>query len=290
VVFFPGSPDDDLIDGGAENDLINGLAGSDTLNGNDGIDTIFGGDGDDRISGGNGADFLYGGSGQDRISGGAGGDVIQADAGFDVLVGDAGNDFLYGGDDTDWMGGGTDNDYLDGGSGNDFLSGEDGNDILLGSLGNDTLVGGLGNDSLYGGLGQDSFGFGAFARVDVGLLGFGGITQSIDESLTYNPAFGVDTIYDFTIGQDRIYLSRVLVANRDEIAFVQTDAAAAASPGRVVYSRGSGNLFFNPNTTASGFGNTGGQFAAVVGIPNLSATDFVTVAEAFNGFPPITFS
>jgi hypothetical protein len=62
----------------------------------------------------------------------------------------------------------------------------------------------------------------------------------------------------------------------------------ATSSGRVVYSRGSGNLFFNPNTTASGFGNTGGQFATVVGIPNLSATDFVTDVEAFGGFPPFT--
>ncbi|WNZ24956.1 hypothetical protein HJG54_20295 [Leptolyngbya sp. NK1-12] len=61
---------------------------------------------------------------------------------------------------------------------------------------------------------------------------------------------------------------------------------AATSSGRVVYSRSTGNLFFNPNGTEAGLGDRGGQVAIVIGAPNLSASDFVTQAEVIGGFVP----
>ncbi|MEQ1543412.1 MAG: calcium-binding protein, partial [Novosphingobium sp.] len=73
-------------------------------------------------------------------------------------------------------------DVLFGGNGNDSLSGGFGNDTLHGGQGNDVLNGGANNDSLTGGGGNDLF--------------------------VYNDrAFGVDTIADFTLGQDRVDFS-----------------------------------------------------------------------------------
>ncbi|WP_293129507.1 calcium-binding protein [Microcoleus sp. bin38.metabat.b11b12b14.051] len=72
------------------------------------------------------------------------------------------------------------NDTISGLRGNDILNGGGGNDILIGGKGFDTLNGGLGNDILTGGAGNDTF-----------VLGAG---------------FGIDTISDFTKGQDTVQL------------------------------------------------------------------------------------
>jgi hypothetical protein len=74
-----------------------------------------------------------------------------------------------------------------GGSGPDNLTGSSGDDILLGFGGNDTLNGGGGNDTLTGGDGADTFLFGA------------------------NP--GVDTIADFSSGQDLIAFDHTAYGN-----------------------------------------------------------------------------
>ena len=88
-----------------------------------------------------------------------------------VINGTAGNDNLTGT---------PSNDTISGLRGNDILNGGGGNDILNGGKGFDTLNGGLGNDILTGGAGNDVF-----------VLGAG---------------FGIDTISDFTKGQDTVQL------------------------------------------------------------------------------------
>src|SRR5436190_2080522 len=71
--------------------------------------------------------------------------------------------------------------------GPDILTGGTENDTLLGLGGNDTLNGGPGNDTLTGGDGSDRFFFGA------------------------NP--GIDTIADFSSGQDFIALDHMAYGN-----------------------------------------------------------------------------
>lgn len=71
--------------------------------------------------------------------------------------------------------------------GNDLdniINGNNLDNIINGGLGNDTLNGGLGNDTLTGGLDNDTFVF----------------SSLLDGS--------IDTITDFTIGEDKIALSK----------------------------------------------------------------------------------
>lgn len=174
------------------------------------------------------------------------------------LVGGASNDNLMGQ---------AANDTLSGGGGADVLFGAAGNDRLNGGDGNDTLNGGAGNDTLIGGSGRDSFKF--------------------NSERTFQAAdLGIDRIIDFVRGTDKIVLDRTTFGaiTTEQIAIVSTDTAAGNSTRSIVYSRGSGKLFFNRNGSASGFG-TGGQFAVIdndnnssTAAPVLSASDFQIVA------------
>jgi len=174
------------------------------------------------------------------------------------IVGTAGNDNLMGT---------AGNDTIAGGGGADVLFGAAGNDSMRGGSGNDILNGGAGNDTLTGGSGQDSFKFNsdrAFQRADL----------------------GVDSITDFVRGTDKIVLDQTTFGaiTANQIAVVNNDAAADISARAVVYSRGTGRLFFNANGSAAGFG-TGGQFAVVdsdnnasTAAPVLAGSDFQIVA------------
>jgi quercetin dioxygenase-like cupin family protein len=73
------------------------------------------------------------------------------------------------------------NDVINGQGGNDYLQGLSGDDLLRGGAGNDTLVGSYGADILIGGSGSDLF--------------------------VFAPRHGIDTIVDFTDGEDFIGLS-----------------------------------------------------------------------------------
>lgn len=150
--------------------------------------------------------------------------------------------------------------------GNGVFSGED-RDTLSGGYGNDILVGGIDNDVLNGGNGKDRFEF-----VD---------SQSFAEA-----NLGVDRIQDFGNGEDKIILdnrvfqglndgvNRDTPLNSDKFAVVSNDAAVAARDELIVYSSGSGKLFYNENGNDSGFGE-GGQFAVLSGQPDLVAQDFM---------------
>ena len=111
----------------------------------------------------------------------------QSNAYLDLGHGGGGNDKIFGQNGVDIMFGGAGDDYLNGGSDNDGLRGGTGNDILDGGSGNDILIGGLGDDILTGGTGEDIFKW---------------VDQGADS--------GIDTIKDFTVGEDLIDLTEIL--------------------------------------------------------------------------------
>lgn len=236
-----GEAGNDSLSGGAGADYLYGGAGDDTLDGGDGNDVLYGEAGNDSLSGGAGMDYLYGGAGDDTLNGGEGPDALYGQDGNDLLIGGPGffTDILVGGPGDDTLDGASglgDYDLMDGGPGNDvyyvdtpadltfeapnggidtvyanikgagyylwpnvenlillgttpfgvgneldnLLIGNDVSNWLLGGAGNDTINGGRGNDVLFGEAGADLF--------------------------VFEPGTGVDTIGDFTPGEDRIQL------------------------------------------------------------------------------------
>jgi Ca2+-binding RTX toxin-like protein len=174
-----------------------------------------------------------------------------------TFVGTAANDTLTGGNA---------NDQILGDAGDDTLNGSGGNDLLTGGTGNDRLTGAAGNDHLTGGEGNDQFRF-------TSSRGF----VAID--------FGVDRITDFVKGSDKIVLKQSTFGGvtAGNIAVVGNDSQVNTSSGLIVYSTGTGKLFYNQNGASAGLG-TGDQFAKVYSnntpssIPVLAASDFQFVA------------
>ncbi len=165
-----------------------------------------------------------------------------------------------------------------GNNGNNRITGNSGNNILAGGLGNDSLNGGLGNDTLAGNAGNDT------------LTGAAGVDRFEFRSIRAFVAsdFGVDTISDFVVNQDKIVLSKTTFAaltsgvgngfsQASNFAVVANNSLVAASNAFIVYSRGTGHLFYNQNGSAAGLG-TGANFAVFTGNPSLTASDFVLVA------------
>jgi Ca2+-binding RTX toxin-like protein len=296
--------------GGSLNDLILG----NNLN-----NSLSGGTGQDTLNGGLGVDYLNGGVGNDSLVGGDGSDVYVIDAdvdlGTDTIV-----ETVTGGVDIvdfrntttkaitlnlgvftnqlvatgvnislvssssplvasiEYVYGGSFGDNLTGNSLNNYFLGGAGNDTLNGGIGSDVLNGGVGNDSLTGGTGIDQFIYSGAALTGVN---------------TVTALLGRDTITDFGVAVDKISLSKAMFTGitsaagaslGNNFASVTTDGAAATSAAMIVYSTGTGNLFYNPNGIAAGFDANGGNFAVlnplVVGSlkPNLAVSDFVVVA------------
>jgi Ca2+-binding RTX toxin-like protein len=280
---YPGTPAADTIFGAGGNDILNGAAGNDSINGDSG---------NDSLNGGLGQNFLYGGEGNDTLN--------AFDLGIDDLFGGIGNDlyivstindnlfegFNQGIDTVNSsvtypLDANVENLLLTGvgavnGTGNALnnqITGNSAINTLSGLVGNDTLNGKGGSDILTGGLGSDRFDF--------------------DTAL---PGAGVDTINDFVVGTDKIFLSKAVfsaletvplagnVLQAGDFASILVDPAfevaiAANNPNEIVYNRLTGSLFYNANDTLPGFGAGGGKFATIVGSPdNLSNTSFtVTV-------------
>ncbi|MHC5727458.1 MAG: calcium-binding protein, partial [Nostoc sp.] len=159
------------------------------------------------------------------------------------------------------------NDTIDGNGGDDVLRGGTGDDLLIGGVGNDTLVGGQGNDLLVGGQGADSFLY--------------------DTNTAFTTAsVGIDTIADFNHSQgDKIVLSKTTfsaIASAGGTGFsnasdFQITSLGGASNAAIVYDPLSGQLLYNQNGSAAGFGS-GGQFAQLTGAPTLTASDFIVQA------------
>ena len=111
----------------------------------------------------------------------ADGNRTMAMGGNDRVFGGEGDDTIEGGGGSDDLYGEEGDDALTGGIGHDRLFGGEGDDTLAGGTGDDLLLGGEGDDTLTGGAGADVFAFGA--------------------------GCGLDTVTDFTHGEDRIDLS-----------------------------------------------------------------------------------
>jgi Ca2+-binding RTX toxin-like protein len=306
-----GGEGDDLLLGGAAEDTFFAGGGDDIVVGQRGTDTAYLEAGDDRFiwNNGDGSDFINGGAGFDvtQVNGadGAGDefDLRQVDGqaifnrlnlGLFTLTNEEIEQFEIngqGGDDSLTVGdlsgsgvqsvvfsGGAGNDFLnasgtstpitaDGGAGDDILIGGAGDDILIGGGGADLLIGGGGNDILIGGNGAISIGFDtgtAFSAADLGtnLVQNFGANDSIVLDLT------VFTALTSAIGGP---------LSADEFAVVDSEEAAALSDALIVYGANSGNLYYNANGAAEGFGD-GAQFATIADAPTLEADNFVIQA------------
>jgi Ca2+-binding RTX toxin-like protein len=228
--------------------------------------------GDDQIFGGTGNDSISAGSGNDLAFSGAGADIISGNDGIDNLEGNEGNDTIFGDEGDDGLAGQEGDDSLVGGNGNDRLYGWLGNDVLIGDAGSDTLYGDSGNDRLTGGSEADTFNFGS----------------DFVAGAAFN-SLGLDTITDFQSGLDKIQLQRSafsVVPETLSFATVADDSLAATRSEIIVYSQGTGSIFYNANGAAAGFGD-GGSFAQLTGNPSLAATDFdlLPATGGGTGFP-----
>ena len=213
----------DLVAGGSGNDLIITGGGNDTVGGGDGNDTIISGSGSDVVAGGTGDDFIFAGKGNDLVDGGDGNDLISGDRGNDTVLGGSGSDTVFGAQNNDIVDGGAGNDSLFGGKENDTVNGGDGNDFISGDRGSDVLTGGDGSDTFY-------------------FFSSGG-------------DYGVDTITDFTPGEDKIRLKQggvfaALGSTFEASEFVVVSGFNSTTPGtattnKLVYDPTSGTLFFN---------------------------------------------
>jgi len=271
IINAKGGLGNDSLEGGLKADYLSGDEGNDLLRGAKGNDTMIGWLGNDTLEWDNG-------DGSDRISGGVGIDTVDVDGSttqgdnfslnangnlaifkrlnlglftltvdtaekFDIS-GDGGNDTLTVGDLTNtWV----TNVAFQGGAGNDLVSGIGSNVrfSLKGDGGNDTLTGGKNNDTLTGNWGNDWFLFNTNAYY-----------KSTD--------IGVDYITDFQTGVDKIVLDKTTFGNinNNDIFIVANDSQAASSKGKIVYSKATGSLFFNPNQDAYSYG-VGGKFATI---------------------------
>ena len=195
------------------------------------------------------ADSIIGWNGKDVIDGGAGNDTIDGGAGADTLTGFDGFDLIYGGEGDDNINGGLNGDTIFGGNGNDFLGGGQGLDRIDGGEGNDTLIGGLGTDTLTGGGGADRF---SYRHVLDGVI-------------------NVDTITDYTSGQDLIELSASIFT-----VFSGQIGSVVSASVYLTYNSTTGVLAYDADGPGAGVALT---FAILgtVGHPALLGNDFLII-------------
>ncbi|BAZ83501.1 hypothetical protein NIES73_47900 [Sphaerospermopsis kisseleviana NIES-73] len=191
--------------------------------------------------------------------------ILSANNVIENATGGTGNDRLTGNTLNNTLSGGDGSDQLQGLAGNDTIWGGAGNDILNGGAGNDSLWGGLGDDILTGGLGNDQYLF---------------QTNSV-----FNTSLGVDYISEFEGGLDKIVLSKTTfnaITNAvgqtlTDFAVVTDDDLVNASNARIVYSQGTGSLFYNQDGNVLGAG-TVFEFARIGNVDiTLSSSDFSLV-------------
>ena len=213
-ISFDDAPGGIHVDLDADRAQRDGFGGTDVINGD--IREVIGTIHADTILGSANDESFRGGPGNDVLDGRGGVDVVRYDAfgalfelAVDLQAGTAtgtwnGRGFsdrlsniesVRGSHRDDWLAGSSGADRLEGRNGNDILEGRGGNDKLYGGNGNDILrgggTGGSGDDKLNGGSGRDTF-----------VIGYGD---------------GVNTIEDFTNGEDRIDLDALGFSSQIEV-------------------------------------------------------------------------
>ncbi len=156
------------------------------------------------------------------------------------------------------------NDVINGQGGNDIINGNSGNDLLRGGKGNDTLIGGRGNDVLIGGIGTDFFIYNSNAEFTTTVIGVDTITD-------FNSSEGDKIVLDKTTFGAIASATGTGLSNPNDF---QITNLAGTSTAKIVYDPVIGQLFYNQNASAAGFGS-GGLFATLTGAPTLTASDFV---------------
>lgn len=134
-------------------------------------------------------------------------------------------------------------------------------DSIIGSDASEALTGGLGRDQITGGKGPDAFVFetaGEFGK------------RNYDTITDFNPPEG-----------DKVVISTESFTGITRIVFQSAKgkkAVKAASKAKVnlIYDSKSGMLYFDSNGKKNGWGD-GGEFAKLLGAPDISQTDFVLV-------------
>ncbi|HLM38239.1 MAG TPA: M10 family metallopeptidase [Microvirga sp.] len=161
-----------------------------------------------------------------------------------------------GGSGSDTLIGNSVDNRLKGMHGHDRLNAGSGNDALYGGAGNDYLRGGDGNDYLKGGKGKDHF--------------------------IFNSAFSgggdVDRISDFIAKDDTIRLDDKVVGGLKTGALSSArfcvGSSAKDSKDRIIYDKGTGDLFYDPDGTGAAAQI---KFATLISKPTLSAADFYII-------------
>ena len=238
---------------------IAGTAGNDILQGTQFADAMTGTAGNDTFNGGAGNDSMVGGGGNDTYLVENAGDTYTeaAAAGTDSVI-----SYLA----AHTLGANVEKLQLAGaaitGTGNAL------NNTLLGNAANNTLNGGAGGDTLDGVAGSDTLSGAAGADFFV-------------FSTALNATTNVDIVTDFSIIDDTIQLENAI--------FTQFTATGAIPAGTFVSGAGAvaldGNDFLlydttNGNLSYDANGNGAGAqvvFASLIGIPALTAADFVII-------------
>jgi Ca2+-binding RTX toxin-like protein len=246
--------------GNTLNNILTGNTANNILSGDAGIDTLIGGTGDDIYIIDITTDIVTenANEGTDRVDS----NVTHA------LISNIENLTLTGTNAINGTGN-TLNNSITGNAANNTLNGVTGNDTIGGDTGDDLLIGGGGNDSLTGGAGSDRFIYNTNAAFATS-------------------AVGRDVLADFSSGTDKIVLDKTTFTSltsiagngfniASEFAVVGSDAAVATTSALIVYSSGTGNLFYNQNGVTTGLGS-GAQFATLSEIPALNADDFILQA------------
>ncbi len=241
-----------LIGSSLADTLVGSNSNNDQIFGQDGADLLYGVGGDDTLTGGAGADHLDGGTGFDLAS------YSQATTGVYARLDGVNESSSEAVGDTfvsieGFVGSFFNDVFVGNATNNDVLYGLGGDDTLYGIGGNDTLNGGTGNDVLFGGTGNDFF---IFAD-------------------TLNAATNVDSIRDFTVNADDILLSRVFFTGINAIldaAEFQLGAIANDIGDRIIYTSGTGQLFFDADGSGGGAQTL---FATVTVGTALTHNDFI---------------
>ena len=272
---------------------------SDVVIGNDAANSINTYGGDDEIDGAGGDDTLNAGLGNNSIMGGSGNDTAVL-AGHQVVgfrSGALGDELQVLGSDgnSTWVNADVETLQFDNGTssswqqafsayqaslvvdplidpgtgaprqrdGLDLVGGKKA-DALVGSALNDDLNGDVKNDTLFGGAGADYF-----------HLAIGGKKALNGKA---------DVITDFSSAEgDKVVIHRgAFGAGNGSLVICADDSqlnAALATDASFAYNQASGQLFYNQNGSADGFGKTkvGGIMATIGGAPDLTSSDFLMV-------------